>query len=187
MLGIATIALTSWTGARKLEVSTASISKPPNNFTEFRDPARKFALLYHKDWKTVQSFGETVATFVQTKFEAVVVVERRIVPDAFDTNSQAFLDTERRVLETRHPDAQGIKSGRVQEAQKGVVFDFTRQRSGVAEQLRQYSFVVDTMLFRVTCISPQDKFKKYEGDYLNVARNVRALSEPTAGSLLGAH
>jgi len=29
--------------------------------------------------------------------------------------------------------------------------------------------------------------QRVEGDYLNVARNVRALSEPTAGSLLGAH
>ena len=160
----------------------------PKDFKEFRDPDKKFSMAYPKDWRIVPGLGSILVSFAQNQMEAVVAVERFILPESQDTSSKDFLNAEMDILKQKQRDAQNISSQGVDGAQKGIAINYTRAIGlNGPERLRQYSFMVGTLLFRMTCYAPSARFDKYATQCATVAGSVKALSEPSAGSFLGSH
>jgi hypothetical protein len=150
----------------------------------FTDPSRRFSVKFPKDWHwmMVSGSGEPIATFVQPKNEAAVIVERfqmkqRLGPADI---TQTFGDAEADRIKELQPYATGIVA-RLTTRQGNPVIIIDYERPGIdnrsTERVRQYSYPVSGDLYRITCATLDGNFAKYEPTFIGIAESLTSADQ----------
>jgi hypothetical protein len=110
--------------------------------------------------------SEPVATFVQGKQEAAIVVERVRLRQRLDPRdvTDVFAQIEADVVKETQPGAADVAAKLTRE-EKGpiVVVDYTRETLGGRQRVRQYSIPAGADLYRITCMAAPNQFQRHEG------------------------
>jgi hypothetical protein len=128
-----------------------------------------------KDWMVLPSSGALVLAAASRKGDAVVLIERTTLPQAFDPAdiTDLFAQLEIDTIQKRQPKAADFlwkvpDSG----ARRLVAVQYSRPGVLGSERVRQYSFPVGTNLYRVTCISSAARFAAYDPVFSHVAASL---------------
>ena len=130
-----------------------------------------------KDWQVVPGSGEELATLVEKKKEATVLLERSPLQQAlsFDEVTDVFVDLEKERLREMNPGATGFQTKLLQvgDSRRVVVVQFTREGAGGPELVRQYSYPEGRNLYRMICRTQVQRLKKYEPIFGHIAASFR--------------
>ena len=148
------------------------------NFKLFTDPQRRFSVEFPDNWSwmMVSGSGEPLVTFIHPSKEAAVVVERFRMRQKLqrDEVTDLFAQIEADVLKENQPRATDVVSKIVTEnGRRLILIDYYRPGLDVREQVRQYSYPVGGDLYRITCMSVQKVFSRYESTFGNVASSLK--------------
>lgn len=139
----------------------------------FDGPDKRIHLEYpKKDWELVPGGIATIASLVQKKGEAAVVIEasRLNQPLSPDDITDLFGQLEGETVRDRQPSAVNIQP-RVYGAGGRRFVLLTYERNGVAgpERVRQYSIPVGSELYRLICSAAPPQFARYETVFAHIA------------------
>lgn len=130
-----------------------------------------------RDWQVTPSKdGDTVATAEQRRKEAAVRVEASALQQPLRSEDVTELFGEIELDRLKAQNAQGesfeMRMFRLGDRRVAVV-QFTRPSASGPEQVRQYSYPDGLVLYRVTCVTTVERFKRYEPTFAHVAASFR--------------
>jgi hypothetical protein len=151
-------------------------------YLKYTDPMRRYSIEFPTGWTwmIIEPATGPIATFVHPKKEAAIVVERFRMPIVLkpDEITDAFAEGESLELKENQPLAavseykletmNGRKVARLEYQRPGVVGEPGRIPD---ERVRQFSFPVNKILYRITCFSIVSAFPKYETTFQWVANS----------------
>ena len=152
-------------------------------YVAFKDPGQQFVLEYPKDWQAIGGAGDVVVSLAQKKNEAAVIVERFKMNTALAPQdvTDLFAQIETDVLKERQPKATDVASKVVdQNGQRLIVLDYARVGVAGPERVRQYSFPLGQVLYRLTCSAPTVHFAKYDQVFAHIADTFKTAATPAA-------
>lgn len=144
----------------------------------FEGPNKRIRLEYpKKDWEVVPGGSTAIASLMQKKGEAAVVIEasRLNQPLAPDDITDLFGQLESETVRDRQPSAVNIQPKVYGAAGRRFVI-LTYERSGVSgpERVRQYSIPVGAELYRLICSAAAPQFAHYETVFAHIAASFTA-------------
>jgi hypothetical protein len=144
----------------------------------FEGPNKHVRLEYpKKDWQVVPGGSAAIASLLQKKGEAAVVIEQSRLnqPLAPDDITDLFGQLESETIRDRQPSPSDIQS-KVYEAggRRFVIVDYARQGVAGPERVRQYSIPVGSDLYRLTCSAAASQFTRYETVFAHIAATFSA-------------
>lgn len=130
-----------------------------------------------RDWQVTPSKdGDTVAVAEQRRKEAAVRVEASTLQLPLRSEDVTELFGELELDRLKGLNAQGenfeMRMFRLGDRRVAVV-QFTRPSASGPEQVRQYSYPDGLVLYRVTCVTTVERFKRYEPTFAHVAASFR--------------
>ena len=153
----------------------------------FTDPSRRYSVEFPKDWTwtVVAGAGEALATFVQPKREAAIVVERFRMRQSLEQSeiTEIFSEGEAKTLKDNQPRVMDVKAKVVVTGgKKFVLIDYRRPGVGEPgkvedERVRQYSFPVKDNLYRITCAALERQFGRYKAVFQWAAESLKSAGE----------
>lgn len=133
--------------------------------------------LPRRDWRiTPTKEGDTVAVAEQRRREATIRVEASTLqlPLRSEDVTDLFGEIESDRLKGQNAQGEGFEMRLFRLGDRRVaVVQFTRPGSSGPEQVRQYSYPDGPVLYRVTCVSAVERFKRYEPVFAHVAATFR--------------
>jgi hypothetical protein len=139
----------------------------------FEAPGKQVRLEYpKKDWQVVPGGSSAIASLLQRRGEAAVVIEQSRLNQALaqDDITDLFGQIESDTIRDRQPSPSDIQS-KVYEAggRRFVIVDYARQGVAGPERVRQYSIPMGSDLYRLTCSAPASSFTRYETVFAHIA------------------
>ena len=162
--------------------SITGMAQSKSGFLLFTDPLRRFSIEFPRDWRwmMVSGSGEPIATFVQPRSEAAVVVERfrlkqRLGPEDI---TDLFAELEVEYLKEHQS---GVLNMTAQVTTRGgtraAVVNYNRPGLKEQERVRMYSFPAGEDLYRVTCTALASRFEKYEADFEAIVSTLKSAEK----------
>lgn len=154
------------------------------NYDQFKDPANRFTLEYPREWfwQLIPGVGDVLAAFTEKKGEAALIIERFQLQQkvAMNDMTDLFAQLELDVLKQKQPKATNFVSRLMDmPGRRIVVIDYARPGLLGPELARQYSYPIETSLYRLTCSSPQAYFGRYESAFARIAQTFK-VTGPTS-------
>jgi hypothetical protein len=151
-------------------------------FKLFTDPDGRFSIEFPSDWdwSMVSGSGEPLVIFVPRNKEAALVVERFRLKQSLakDEITDLFAQIENDVLKENQPKISEVSAKTVmQNGKRIVVIDYSRPGLVEKERVRQYSFPIGQNLYRITCATVPNQFRKYEPTFGDVAESLKSAGE----------
>ena len=147
---------TAWTAAqpgRDIWIAKA----PKGNFQPLKDPNGLFTMeIPRRDWSIVPGAGVVVASVVNKKGDAAIVVEQAALKQALapDDITDLFADLERELIVERQPKAADFQTRVLEDGgRKLVAVQFVRPGMTGMERVRQFSIPAGRRLYRVSCVA----------------------------------
>jgi hypothetical protein len=153
----------------------------------FTDPSLRYSVEFPKDWRwtVVAGAGEALATFVQPKSEAAIVVERFRMKTQLAQGeiTDIFAQIETDVLKENQPRVSDVAARVLTQGSRRLVqIDYRRPGVGEPgkvedERVRQFSFPIGGNLYRITCAALARQFGKYEVVFQWAAESLKSAEE----------
>jgi hypothetical protein len=159
----------------------AAIAQSRPGYLLFTDPLQRFSIEFPRDWRwmMVSGSGEPIATFVDPRSEAAVVVERfrlkqRLGPDDI---TGLFAELEVEYLKEHQRGVQNVVARvTTRGAIRAVVVDYSRPGQQEQERVRMYSFPAGEDLYRVTCAALASRFQMFEADFEAIVSTLKTAA-----------
>jgi hypothetical protein len=153
----------------------------------FTDPSRRYSIEFPKDWRFSMIYGasEPIATFVQGKAEAAVVVERARLRQRLEARdvTDVFAQIEADVVKENQPGATDVAAKLTREEGRPiVVIDYTRETLGGRQRVRQYSIPAGTDLYRITCMAQLNTFARHEAVMAAMVSTLKGAADLGGGA-----
>jgi hypothetical protein len=148
----------------------------------FTDPGMRFSIEFPRDWRwmIISGSGEPIATFIQPRSEAAVVVERFRLKQPLrpDDITDLFAEIEVEYLKENQRGVASVSAKVIaRDGMRASVVDYSRPGLNEEERVRMYSFPVGEDLYRVTCMSVTSRFQKYEPEFENIVSTLKSAEK----------
>jgi len=162
-----------------LMASVAVAAQTRQGYLLFTDPGKRFSIEFPREWKwmIISGSGEPIATFIQPKSEAAVVVERFRLKQPLrpDDITDLFAEIEVDYLKENQRGVSDVVARVVaREGLRAAVVDYSRPGLNEAERVRMYSFPVGEDLYRVTCMALTSRFQRYDADFEAIVSTLKS-------------
>ena len=163
-------------------LASAIVAAQRAGYLLFTDPGQRFSIEFPRDWRwmIISGSGEPIATFIQPRSEAAVVVERFRLKQPLrpDDITDLFAEIEVEYLKENQRGVAGVSAKVIsRDGLRASVVDYTRPGLNEEERVRMYSFPVGEDLYRVTCMSLNSRFQKYEPEFENIVSTLKSAEK----------
>ena len=146
---------------------------PKAGVLSLKDPGGLFTMDYpRRDWTVVPGAGPIVATIVNKKGDAAIVIEQAVLkqPLAPADITELFAELELELVRERQPRATDFQSRVIgYEGRTLAALQFVRPGVTGMERVRQFSIPAGLRLYRVSCVAALGSFAANETWFAHAA------------------
>jgi hypothetical protein len=162
--------------------SVTAAAQTRTGYLLFTDPGQRFSIEFPRDWRwmIVSGSGEPIATFIQPRSEAAVVVERFRLKQPLrpDDITDLFAEIEVEYLKENQRGVANVSAKVIaRDGLRASVVDYSRPGLNEEERVRMYSFPVGEDLYRVTCMSLASRFQKYDPEFEAIVSTLKSAEK----------